>query len=319
LDGIYANCPGGGKGLFNSRFAQTTRHGSHHEDTLFPVDVFPFTTVEQVDPITGERGDAIALARASGFLPKIFFVNTTTDYWTRAASLLHTDVEGTHDAGIDPAVRIYFVAGRTHIDSRVGIIGRALLTALDQWVSAGVNPPDSVVPKIADGTLVSLDVYLAAFPIIPGARTPPSFYQPYRLDLGPRWSSQGIADNVPPIIGPRYVALVPQVGADGNELAGIQLPEIAAPMATYTGWAMRNPSYSDTLGRNRGSAFPFPRTVEDRNATGDSRMSIAERYPARADFMLAVTESLLELHSKRLLLDEDLAMLLDEAAGGFGQ
>jgi len=314
LDGLIANCPGSGKGLFNSRFAQTTRHGSHHEDTLYPIDTFPFTTVEQYDPVTGEHGDALAAARASGFLPKMFFVNTTTDYWSRAASLIHTDVEGKKDADIDPAVRMYFVAGRAHIDGRVGIIGRALLIALDQWVSQGTEPPASELPRISDGTLVALDTYLEAFPNIPNVHEPPSFYQPYRLDLGPRWHSDGIADNSPPKVGPRYVALVPQVGADGMEIAGIKLPEIAVPLATRTGWIMRNPSYSLTLSRNRGSVFPLPRTVEERTADDDPRRSIEERYPTRAGYMLEVTESLLNLKRRRLLLDEDLARLLDEAA-----
>jgi hypothetical protein len=314
LDGLIANCPGSGKGLFNSRFAQTTRHGAHLEDNLYPIDVFPFTTSEQVDPVTGERGDGLARARESGFLPKMFFVSTTTDYWTRAASLLHTDVEGKRDAEIDPAARIYFVAGRAHIDSRVGLIGRALLTALDRWVSQGVEPPASEVPRISDGTLVTLNAYLRAFPDIPGVKGPPSYYRPLRLDLGPRWQSQGIADNVPPKVGPRYVSLVPQVGADGTELAGIKLPEIAVPLATFTGWRMYSPSFSLTLQRNRGSVFPLPRTVEERKAAGDPRESIAERYPTRAAYMLEVVESLLDLRRKRLLLDEDLVKLLDEAA-----
>ncbi len=314
LDGVIANCPGAGRGLFNSRFAQTTRHGSHLEDTLYPVDVFPFTTVEQTDPVTGERGDGFARARESGFLPKVFFINTTTDYWTRAASLLHTDVMGTMDSEIDPAARIYFIAGRTHIESRTGIIGRALLVAMDRWVSQGVDPPASVVPRIADGTLVSLDAYLEAFPLLPDLHLPPSFYRPYRLDLGPRWHSHGIAGHTPPKVGPQFVALVPQVGPDGNELAGIKLPEIAAPLATYTGWQMRSPSYSNTLRRNRGSVFPLPRTRDDRVATGNPRVSIEERYPTQADYMLEVARSLLDLNRRHLLLDEDLAMLLDEAA-----
>ncbi len=314
FDGLIANCPGAGKGLFNSRFAQITRHGSHHEDLLYPIDVFPFTTVEQRDPVTGESGDAFALARASGFLPKVFFVNTTTDYWTRAASLLHTDTEGTRDAGIDPEARIYFIAGRTHIDSRVGIIGRALLVALDEWVSDGVDPPDSEVPRIDNGTLVDLGTYLEAFPDLPGVLYPPSYYQPYRLNLGPRWHSEGIADNVPPTVGQRYVTLVPQVGPDGNEIAGIKLPEVAAPLATFTGWRMRSPDYSNTLRRNRGSVFPLPRNRTAREAEEDPRRSVAERYPTAAVYLNEVTTSLLDLKRRRLLLDEDLVRLLGAAS-----
>ncbi len=313
FDGIMANCPGGGKGQFNSRFAQPTRHGSHHEDTLYPVDFFPFNTVEQVDPISGERGDAFARARKSGFLPKMFFINSSTDYWTRAASLLHTDVEGKKDAAIDPNARIYFVAGRAHVDGRIGIIGRALLTALDQWVSAGVKPPESQIPKISDGSLVNLETFRKIFPDFPGIQIPESFYHPYRLDPGPRWHTEGIADHVPPKAGSRYVCLVPQVDEDGNERAGIRLPEIAVPLATFTGWSMRSPSFSRTLRRNAGRIWPLPRTAEEGKETGDPRKSMLERYPTKKDYLSKATECILDLHSQRFLLDDDVAMLLKQA------
>lgn len=314
FDGIMANCPGAGKGQFNSRFAQTTRHGSHHEDNLFPVDFFPFTTVEQYDPVTRERGDGIGESRESGFLPKVFLINSSTDYWTRAASLLHTDVEGKRDSEIDPSVRIYSIAGIAHTEDRIGIIGRALLVALDQWVTYGVEPPDSRIPRISDGTLVDLEIWKKAFPAIPEVLIPPSFYHPYRLDLGPRWNTEGIADYVPPKIGPRYVCLVPQVDEDGNEIAGIRLPDISAPTATYTGWGMRSPIYSQTLGRNRGRIWPLPITIEERIKNGDPRLSILERYPAKADYLSEVTKSILNLRHQRLLLDEDVTRLLMEAA-----
>jgi hypothetical protein len=313
FDGIMANCPGAGKGLFNSRFAQTTRHGSHHEDNLFPIDFFPFNTVEQYDPLTGERGDSLARARKSGFLPRMFFINSSTDYWTRAASLLHTDVEGKKDAEIDPSVRMYSIAGRAHVDDRIGVIGRALLTALDEWVSQGVKPPRSRIPKIADGTLVDLDTWRKTFPRIRRMSTPRSFYHPYRLDLGPRWLTEGIADNVPPLTGPQYTCLVPQVDEDGNEIAGIRLPDISAPLATYTGWNMRDPSFSRTLGRNTGRVWPLPQTAEERERTRDPRRAVLERYASKADYLLEVTKSLLELKMQRFLLDEDVTRLLMEA------
>jgi hypothetical protein len=313
FDGMIPNCGGGGKGQFNSRFAQSTRHGSHHEDNLYPIDFFPFTTVEQTDPITGERGDGLGRARASGTIPKLLFINSSTDYWTRAASLLHTDVGGKTDAAIDPNVRIYLIAGRQHVDDRIGIIGRALLTALDQWVSDGVEPPESQIPRISDGTLVDLETWEKALPDIPGMRTPPSYYQPYRLDPGSRWDSDGIAEHVPPKTGLRYVALVPQVDKAGNEIAGIRLPEIAVPLATHAGWRMRSPSYSHTLGRNTGRIWPLAKTKKERKRNGDSRKSIAERYRTREDYLSPMTESLDELRKQRFLLEEDHERLLKQA------
>ncbi len=313
FDGIQANCGGGGKGQFNSRFAQTTRHGSHHEDNLFPIDFFPFNTVEQYDPVTGERGGGLGRARKSGFLPKIFFINSATDYWTRAASLLHTDVGGKRDAEIDPSVRIYAIAGRAHVDDRIGLIGRALLTALDEWVTDGVEPPESQIPRISEGTLVSIEDFRTAFPAIPGVRVPESYYHPYRLDPGPRWRTEGIADNVPPKTGPRYVCLVPQVDADGNEIAGVRLPEVALPLATFTGWTMRNPTFSQTLGRNTGTVWPLPATPEDRERTGDPRSSLSERFGSGEDYLDRTSQCLSNLKSQRLLLDEDYDVLLEQA------
>ena len=314
FDGIMANCAGAGKGQFNSRFAQFTRHGSHHEDNLYPVDFFPFATVEQVDPVTGKKGDAFGAARKSGFMPKMMFINSSTDYWTRAASLLHTNVEGEQDIEIGKDTRIYAVAGRAHTDSRIGIIGRALLTALDEWVSLGTEPPASQIPKIADGTLVFLEEFLKNYPRIPEMIMPGSFYQPYRLDPGPRWEREGIADNVPPKTGQRYVCLVPQVDEDGCEIAGIRLPEIETPLATYTGWSMRNPSFSNSLRRNAGAVWPFPQTAEERRRDGDPRKSILERYPSKKDYLFKVMKSLISLKEKRLIVDEDYDLLLKEAA-----
>jgi hypothetical protein len=316
FDGAMPHVSGGGKGQFNYRFAQTTRHGSHHEDNLYASDFFPFNTVEQHDPITGESGDGLARARKSGFLPKMFFTNNSTEYWTRSASLMHTDVEGKKDAAIDPNVRMYFTAGLQHGDPRFGPLSRALLVAMDLWVSQGIEPPSSRLPRIADGTLVDLKTYREQFPRIPGVQIPESFFMPFRLDPGPRWQTEGIADNVPPKVGPRYGNLVPAVNEDGNELAGIHLPDVAVPLATNVGWRLRGSDRPapGTLERWAGSFWPFPRTAEDREKTGDPRLSILERYPTKEDYLAKVAKCLLALKKQRFLLDEDVIYLLDQAS-----
>jgi len=314
FDGLLLNCGGGGKGQFNSRWAQMTRHGSHLEDNRYPIDFFPFTSVEQHDPVTGERGDNLARARASGFLPKLMYLNSATDYWTRAASLLHTDVAGSRDFAIDPDVRMYAVAGIAHTEGRVGVVGRALLVALDRWVSAGEEPPASQLPTISDGSLVALASWQAAMPDIPNLMQPQSFYHPLRLDPGPRWRSDGIMDNLPPTAGERYVCLVPQVDVDGNEIAGVRLPEVAVPLATFTGWYHRNPFFSLTIGRNAGRVWPLARTAEERERTGDPRPSIQERYPTPEAYLEAVTSHLELLFAQRLILAEDHERMLEQAA-----
>src|SRR5262249_37896496 len=160
----------------------------------------------------------------------------------------------------------------------------------DRWETAGVEPPPSRYPKIADRTLVDLDTYRASFPKIPGAGIAETMYVPVRLDFGPRWKEQRIADVVPPRAGAPYRTLVPAVDADGNEIAGIRLPDIAVPLATFTGWNLRaEPAGAPgALARWAGSYLPFPATAEDREKSGDPRLSVAERYPSREHYLARV-------------------------------
>jgi len=332
FDAALAHVAGGGKGYFNHRFAQTTRHGSPHEDHLAPSEFFPFTTAPEYDPVTGQRGETLARARAGGHVPKLFFTGTSTEYWARATSLLHTDVEGKTDIPPDPSVRIYFITGGQHgvsgspergtnenpvniLDHRPAL--RALLVALDQWVSAGAEPPASRYPRIADGTLLGLEAFRDTFPAIPGVAAPRSMYVPVRLDFGPRWQESGIADIVPPRVGPPYRTLVPAVDADGNEVAGIRLPDIAVPLATFTGWNQRSRAIGaeGALTRLTGSYLPFALNGADRMKSGDPRRSIVERYPTRDVYLARVAEAALALRAERFLLDEDVVEILKTAAG----
>ncbi|MFN0054308.1 MAG: alpha/beta hydrolase domain-containing protein [Planctomycetales bacterium] len=327
FDGAIAHVGGGGRGYFNHRFAQTTRHGSQHEDNLSPSDLFPFTSLPQEDPQTGERGSILDRPRRQGSTPRLFFTETSTEYWSRAASLLHTDVEGEVDVGLDPFVRLYVIAGAQHgvsSSSDPGIyqnpvnvldhrpVLRALLRRLDAWVTTGEEPPPSRHPRIVDGTLIPLEAYRRLAPSIPGVYWPRAMYSPLRLDFGPRFRSEGIADVIPPHVGNPYRTLVPAVDADGNELAGIRLPEVAVPIATFTGWNTRSASAGaeGALGRWAGSYLPFAVTHEARQQSGDPRPAVRERYPTRADYLARLADASLSLIDAGFLLDEDAVRLL---------
>jgi hypothetical protein len=331
FDGALAHVGGAGKGYFNHRFAQTTRHGSQHEDNLSPSEFFPFTTAPEYDPITREEGDTLARARASGHLPKMFFTGTSTEYWTRATSLLHTDVEGKVDIAPDLNVRIYFITGGQHgvssssdrgiYQNPVNILDhrpilRALLVQLDRWVTAGTEPTPSRLPKIADGTLVDLATWQAAFPKIPDLNLPRAMYTPLRLDFGPDWKQDGIGEFVPPRVGAPYCTLVPAVDADGNERAGIRLPDIAVPLATFTGWNLRSEraGAEGALARWAGSRLPFAATADDRQQTGDPRLSVAERYASRDAYLNRIAEAAIRLRDEGLLVDEDVVDILKTTA-----
>lgn len=332
FDGAISHVSGAGRGQFNHRFGMATLCATQHENRLVPSESFPFTTVLQTDPVSGRSNEILARARADGHVPKIFFTQTSTEYWTRGASLLHTDVEGKEDVGLDPCARLYFFTGAQHLgggptdrgvcqnphnplNDRPPLL-RALLVALDRWVTDNKNPPESRYPRIADGTLVDLSAFRKSFPPISRVKLPTEYYRPFRLDFGPRWLTAGIADEVPPRVGLPYHTLVPAVDADGNELAGVRLPDVAVPLATYTGWNLRAAAYGaeGMLAPYHGSYLAFARTQADRLQSGDPRPSVLERHPNRETYMARMSEACFRLRDDAFLLDEDVAAIVKAAA-----
>ncbi len=332
FDGTISLVGGAGRGQFNRRFGLKTLYSTQHRDHLAGSDTFPFATVKQEDPRSGEVADRFATTRESGHLPKSFFVQTSTEYWSRGASLLHAGVAGQEDLEVDPSSRIYFIAGSSHLGAQPptpgigqtprnplwhrGPVLRALLVAMDRWASHAAAPPPSRYPRIDDGTLVDVATFRDRFPRIPGVDLPTDCYRPLRLDFGSRFESDGIADVVPPTTGDRYEALVPQVDSDGNELAGIRLPEIEVPIATYTGWSLRSAEVGaeGMLAGLDGSYVPFPRTAGARESTGDPRTSVHERYPTRDVYLGRFTDATLSLHRDGFLLAEDAVEMIRRAS-----
>lgn len=329
FEGALMHVAGAGKGPFNHRFRMTTDYGTQHEGQLSGSEFFPLSPASQTDPVTGQTGDTLAAARARGHVPKMLFTQSSTEYWSRAASLLHTDVLGQTDLELPEEVRVYLVAGSQHLgggeptpgncqqprnplDDR-GPIQRAMLVALERWMAGEKIPPPSRHPTLAAQTLVPLDKVLAAFPQVPGLNLPAHYYQPVRLDFGPRYASEGIADEVPPKVRAAYQTLLPAVDADGNEIAGIRLPEVAVPLGTYTGWNLRAPAVGaeQMLAPLDGMFLPFARTRKEREQTGDPRPSLEERYSSRADYLSRLTEAALDLHAEGFLLDEDVVRILE--------
>jgi hypothetical protein len=136
-----------------------------------------------------------------------------------------------------------------------------------------------------------------------------------RADRGPAWA-RGIITIEPPRLGNVYPALVPAVDADGNDRAGIRLPEIAAPLATETGWNWRHPRTGapDALVGVVGSYLPFARTRAERERDGDPRLSVEERYRSRDEYLGRVAVAALGLVRERFLLARDVPRVLERAA-----
>jgi hypothetical protein len=115
-----------------------------------------------------------------------------------------------------------------------------------------------------------------------------------------RFNAQGTLPTTP------YPVLVPKTDADGNDIAGIRLPEVAVPLATYTGWGLRAyPAEANDGCDASGQKINFPQTQADRVASGDPRLSIAERYPTHDAYVSAVTNAVNALRQQRFLLDGD--------------
>lgn len=333
FDGLIDQVGGAGRGSFNHRFGQQSRDQLQHFNILYPVDMFPFTDADQLDPETGITDGLLRRATRSNTVPKFFHVLTDSEYFNRAGSLVHTDVDGMRDVPAPATSRIYFIASAPHIVGAfppapfgdADFVGRAdmnplvytpviraLFRALDRWITDGTAPPASRYPLLVDGTLTAVD--LSGWPAIPGYARPQSPMTTYRLDFGPEWQN-GIVTKEPPGIGKAFVGRVPAVDDAGNDRAGIRLPEIEVPLATHTGWNYRKPSIGapDRLASEIGSYLPLPLTKADREKSGDARRSIAERYASLEDYLGRISLSAIGLVRDQFLLAEDVPALIERA------
>jgi Alpha/beta hydrolase domain len=316
FDGILSHIAGVGRVFFNTPFAQPARTNTQHEDHGFPENEFPFSTATLDDPLTGRTG---ALFNGDAGDPLLIETNTSTEYWQKGASLLHTDPLGARDIDLPAHSRVYMIAGTQH-GGRAGATTdpgpninprnphnpmpavRALLVALDDWVVSGKAPPPSRVPTLAAGTLVEPGE--TGFPAVPGA----AIVRTTNIVSPPGdWTK-------PEPAARSYRTLVSKVDADGNEAAGVRLPDIAVPLATYTGWNEYKPPYPQgEIADRDGSCLPFPIDKEARQVSGDPRRSIAERYTSGADYLARVQAVVAQLLADRLILPEDAEAYLDRA------
>ena len=168
---------------------------------------------------------------------------------------------------------------------------------MHRWATENAPPPLSIVPRRADGTLVTPGEALEAFPKVPGFPLPAS---PSRLplyDYGPGFE-HGLVTELPPqpVPGKEYTVQMPQVDEDGNDLGGLRSPEIMVPVGTHTGWNLRREGFAEgELASLTGSFVPFARTRAEREANGDPRPSIEERYESQDAYVTRITDSALEL------------------------
>lgn len=338
FDGLIPHVAGAKHGEFNQRFAQPSSQASRS-----PNNLFPFSDIEQTDPLTGQTDGVLARSSAQGPLPKIMYTYTSSEYWGGGGAMVHVDVTGSHDLEVPEEVRVYHFGGAQHplgtpylrdSDPANGSKGqqpfncldyrpllRAALVNLDRWVTAGTPAPPSQYPRLDNGTAADPDTVTETLRRIPGVNTPNPYRLFRRMDFG---AEAGVAANVPAVMGEPFPLLVPSVDEDGNEQAGIRLPLSTVPLATHTGWNLRHSeiggegqilsSGGATGGTLAGSTIPFPATRAERDATGDPRVSIEERYSSSEDYLARIRSAAEELVSTGYVLAEDVELLVSQAS-----
>ena len=324
FDGVFAQIAARQTNI-NMRFSVPGGGGGVRADhTAFGQGGTRGLSKDYVDDVAQRRGGILSRCESSGTCPKLFIGFSGTEFWTLQGSPLLTDAWGTADLVQPGNARIYYYASSHHLlglasvpgagagalyatNANTGVIPvvRALYQNLEDWVVKGTTPPDNQVPRIADGTLVR--PARVAFPAIPGVSYTGLVNTYSLLDWGPGYRPQdesGIATQVPPAyLGRDYAILVPQVDADGNDIAGIRSIDVAVPLGTNTGWNYTNqPGRIDQAGLF-GSYFAFAKTVALRGS--DPRPSLQERYVDQAGYVAAVTTAANDLVARRFMLRVD--------------
>ncbi|CCE09912.1 conserved hypothetical protein [Bradyrhizobium sp. STM 3843] len=323
FDGLMPHIAGTRRMATNMRFGQPGRVPRHPQDPGWMADQFPFTYATLTDPLSGRTDGLLRRCALSSTCPKVMQTDTELEWWSSHASLLVTDLAGDH-LDLPDNVRAYMIAGTPHFaepsdhmrsDNKAlalpqnpmhaGAPLRALLTDLQSWISDGVPPPSSRVPMRSQGTLVAAE---GAVPTnIPGL--------PYRAQYLPDVvSDQSV---LPPREIGRYPVFVPKTDDDGLAIAGVHMPAIAVPRATYTGWNPRAPGYgAGALYPLQGAVVPFAPTEAARKDANDPRPSIEARYANDDAYVAAVGRESARAVAERLLLPEDAERSVEAARKG---
>jgi Alpha/beta hydrolase domain len=340
FDGAF-NWVGAGDGVgLNYRFEQSGRTERNRQQHLYQEGTFPFSYSTLTDPLSGKTDGRNMRCTATSTCPKVMNIISANEYWVKAGSLIHTDLAGNDIP--DPAnVRNYLISGTQHASpaaaNSLGVCQqfgnavdqnpalRALWVDLDQWLD-GTPPPPSAVPSRASGTAVfssttansPLGVGVVSqaalgWPTIPGVTFTGLITVHNLWDWGPQYDSGIMSINPPMATGKVYPSFVSKVDSDGNEIAGIRLPLVTAPVATTAGWNLRSAAFGGPDGcESTGTLIPFSPTVAAKVA-GDPRLSLDERYGSHAGYVAAVTAAANALAAQRLLLPADVQTYITTA------
>jgi len=321
FDGLMPHISGGKKTFTNYRFSQPGRSPYQHADLLYPGADFPFTYPVITDMLTGKSDGFLARCLAAGNCPKIIKTDSEIEFYQQRASLVVTDTQG-NALDMPDNIRLFLLSNLQHFAManaksemvktcvfptnplNAGPPARALLVALDGWISNSTLPPASRYPSRSDGTLVSPAIDDVGFPRLPGFAYTSRLARPTVIK----------SEEMPPTKGATYPVFVPKTDADGRDIAGLRLPTLEAPAATHTGWNLRKAGFGEgELCDNNGAMISFAMTREQRLKNNDPRLSMAERYPNEGDRAGAIAKAAQQLIRDRLLLEEDARLFAPNA------
>lgn len=319
FDGAMPLIAGAKKSFTNYRFGQPGRNSTQHGAHFTPGDQFPFSYGVTTDPLTGRTDGIFARCAVDNTCPRLMHVDSSTEFWQGRASLVTTDGAG-RDIALPDGVRAYLISSTQHMSSDEPAIAgvcsyrhntapqaplvRALLDRLAAWTRDGTAPPASSYPSIAAHRLAPPRQDATGFPDLSGHGV--------RYPQVINWLSVVDYGVIPARRDPalRYQLLVPAVDADGNDLAGVRLPDIDVPLATHTGWNLRREVFAPgQLCGLAGFSVPLPAVRKE----GDPRLSLAQRYPSRLEYAKAVALSARALRDRGLLLQEDVDRYIERA------
>jgi Alpha/beta hydrolase domain len=335
FDGIMPIVPAARGTWVNQAFSQPGRWSREHEDHFTPGFHFPFAYNVITDPVSGVTDGLLQRCQATQTCPKIMQIDGEFEWWGGGASLVVTNGAG-RDLALPPNVRYYLVPGTRHTGDEgvtTGVfakpgadsvcqlpnspvplrpVARALIPAMVEWIAEGKAPPPSQYPRVSDGTAVAPSRTATGFPnlsnvIVPfGPNAMPTRLQVNYGSYNPVFVTN-YDDAIPTVdTAKRYTVLVPKDDANGNATAGVLVPDLKVPLATYTGWSDRSAGHAVGEGcLSAGSAIPLAVNQAAQKGGSDSRATLASLYKGRGDYQHQVADA------AHALVDEGYLLPLD--------
>jgi hypothetical protein len=290
-----------------------------------------------------EEASLLDRCTATNTCPRIFETFGSAEFNARLMTVALTGTDGKADLPVPANVRRYYFPGTTHGgDDEGGFSAKpapasgcvlaknpnpevetmnALQLALADWVMKGAEPPASVYPKLSNGDLAANTKEAMGFPDLPGKPSPTGMAIGLMdYDFGSELNYNdfsGVITKQPPGIKQTIPALMPKVNADGNEMVGIPSIQHQVPLGTYTGWNMTAGGFfkgQPCGGGLTGGFIPFQNTKAEREAAGDPRPSLQERYGTKEGFVCAVRTAVKREVASRYLLQQDADRLIKQAS-----